>query len=131
MPWRSSDDPTVSPFSAGLNCRCPRCGVGALYDGLLQVRESCGHCGFDLGKADSGDGPAVFVIFILGALVVLFAIVLEFSFAPPLWVHMAIWPIVIVVGAIALLRPAKALLIALQFRNKAGDTGGIDYDEPR
>ena len=61
--------PRVSPIAAGLACRCPRCGRGRLFDGYLTVAARCSACGLDLSKADSGDGPAVFIIFILGFLV--------------------------------------------------------------
>lgn len=117
-----------SPIAIGLRCRCPRCGEGPLYDGFLTVAERCTVCGLDLRKADSGDGPAVFIIFILGFVVVPLALWVEATFAPPLWVHMAIWPVVIVGGALALLRPAKGILIALQFRHRASDSGSVDYD---
>lgn len=130
MSWEDTH-PHVSPLYAGLHCRCPRCGEGPLYDGLLQVAERCKVCGLDLQKADSGDGPAVFIILILGAVVVLFALLLESWVEPPIWVHLAIWPVVIIAGAVAMLRPAKALLIALQFKNKAEDTGSLDHDEPQ
>lgn len=124
MSWDDTH-PRVSPFSAGLRCRCPRCGEGALFDGLLEVAERCPVCGLDLRKSDPGDGPAVFIILILGAVVVLLALLLESLAGPPLWVHALIWPIVIVAGAVGMLRPAKALLIALQFKHKAEDTGGL------
>ena len=122
MSWTDASA-RVSPFVAGLRCRCPRCGEGRLYNGVLQVAERCGVCGLDLKQADSGDGPAVFIILILGAIVVPLAFTLETAASPPLWLHALIWPVVIVGGAVALLRPAKALLIALQFKHKAADTG--------
>ena len=127
MSWDDSQ-PAVSPYRAGLNCRCPRCGEGRLFKGLLDVRPVCAVCGLDLSKADSGDGPAVFIILILGAVVVLAALLLESLIGPALWVHMAIWPVVIIAGSIWMLRPAKSLLIALQFKNKAEDTGQLDRD---
>ncbi|MEQ8165157.1 MAG: DUF983 domain-containing protein, partial [Alphaproteobacteria bacterium] len=65
----------VAPLRAGLRQRCPRCGEGRLFDGYLKVAERCPVCGLELGRHDSGDGPAVFVIFILGALVVALALV--------------------------------------------------------
>jgi uncharacterized protein (DUF983 family) len=127
---RSWDDSTarVSPYYAGLHCRCPRCGEGALYKGVLDVAETCPVCGLDLKKADSGDGPAVFIIFILGGLVVPLALLLESVASPPLWFHAILWSLVIVAGSVGLLRPAKALLIALQFKHKAADTGLGDAD---
>ena len=118
----------VSPFSAGLRCKCPQCGRGALFDGLLKVAPTCSTCGLDLTKQDSGDGPAVFVIFILGAIVVPLVFLLEFRIEPPIWVYLLIWPVVIVVGAVLMLRPLKALMIALQYKNKASEGGLIDYD---
>ncbi|MEE8500349.1 MAG: DUF983 domain-containing protein [Kiloniellales bacterium] len=120
--------PRRSPLRAGLACKCPRCGQGPLYDGFLSVAERCAVCGLDLQKADSGDGPAVFIIFILGFLVVPLALIFEAKVAPPMWLHMAIWPPLILGGALGLLRPMKGLIIALQFRNKASESGTIEYD---
>ena len=114
----------ISPFRAGLLCRCPRCGQGRLFDGVLTVRERCGSCGIDVRAHDVGDGAAVFVILILGFLVVGLALVLEAKVEPPLWVHAAIWPIVIFGGAVAMLRPFKATLIALQFHHRRGTFDG-------
>ena len=62
--------PQVSPYLAGLLCRCPRCGKGKLYAGFLTLRTNCEACGLDYAFMDSGDGPAVFVIMIAGAIVV-------------------------------------------------------------
>lgn len=113
----SGEWPTVSPLVAALRCRCPRCGEGKVFKGLLRVAARCSRCDLDLGGEDAGDGPAVFVILILGALVVLAAIVVEVKFAPPLWVHLVLWIPAIVGGAILLLRPLKAGMIALQYRH--------------
>jgi uncharacterized protein (DUF983 family) len=109
----------TSPFFAGLRCRCPRCGTGALYEGLLTVADKCTVCGFDLKAQDAGDGPAVFVILILGFVVVGLAAFMELKFEPPLWVHALLWPGLILGGAIFMLRVFKATLIALQFRHRA------------
>ncbi|HUS98529.1 MAG TPA: DUF983 domain-containing protein [Hyphomicrobiaceae bacterium] len=107
--------------AAGLRCRCPRCGEGLLFAGAfnLDLREACERCGMSYKFIDSGDGPAVFAIMILGFLMLGGALLLEFSLHPPVWVHMAIWGPVTLLLAFGLLRPLKALLIALQFANKA------------
>ncbi|MDX1401526.1 MAG: DUF983 domain-containing protein [Kiloniellales bacterium] len=118
----------VSPIGAGLRCKCPRCGRGALFSGVLKVNDACTACGLDLTKQDAGDGPAVFVIFILGALVVPLVLWVEFSFEPAFWLHLILWPPIILVSALAMLRPLKGLLIALQYRLKASDGGQIHYD---
>ncbi len=114
-----TDYPPVSPLAVALACRCPRCGRGPLYDGLLAVAKRCAVCGLDLHAEDAGDGPAVFVVLVLGALVVGGAILLEVLLAPPLWLQMVVWTPVVVAGAILLLRPLKAGLIALQYRHRA------------
>jgi uncharacterized protein (DUF983 family) len=84
---------------------------------LLTVRSGCEVCGLDLSAQDAGDGPAVFVIFILGLAVVALAAIVERAFAPPIWVHLILWTPLILVGAVAMLRPFKAGLIALQYRH--------------
>jgi uncharacterized protein (DUF983 family) len=108
---------SVSPFFAGPLCRCPECGRGKLFRGLLDVRATCDACGLDLSAHDSGDGPAVFVILIVGGLAVTLAFMVENAFTPPIWVHL-IYQIPFVLGAsILLLRPMKATLIALQYHH--------------
>jgi uncharacterized protein (DUF983 family) len=124
----SAPYPRLSPFRAGLACKCPRCGRGPLYSGFLAVAERCSVCGLDLQKGDSGDGPAVFIIFILGILVVPLALLFEAKVEPPMWLHVAIWPAVILGTALGLLRPVKGVLIALQYRHKASDSGTLDDD---
>ena len=115
--------PLLSPFAAGCACRCPRCGKGKLFKGLLDVVPECGHCGLDLAAQDAGDGPAVFVILFVGALAVGLAAFVELTFEPPFWVHL-ITQIPVVLGlSILLLRPFKATLIALQYKHNAAGFG--------
>jgi uncharacterized protein (DUF983 family) len=115
----------VDPIKAGLACACPRCGQGRLFDGLIKVRPACSNCGLDYSFADSGDGPAVFVIMIIGFIVVGLALYVEVNFSPPLWLHLIIWIPLAVVLCLWLLRVLKAILIALQYRNNARQ-GEID-----
>jgi uncharacterized protein (DUF983 family) len=111
--------PTASVFAAGLRGRCPRCGRGALFRNGLVLRERCESCGLSFAFADSGDGPAVFAIFILGFVVLGGALLLEFKVGPPVWVHVVLWGIVTPLLAFFLLRVLKATLIALQYKHKA------------
>lgn len=90
-----------------------------MFKQVLNMRESCSDCGLDYKFIDTGDGPAVFAIFILGFVVLGAALWFEFSFNPPLWLHVVLWGIVTPVLALGLLRFLKAILIALQYRNKA------------
>ena len=111
----------VSPFRSGLTCRCPRCGEGQLFVGLLNLDllENCNRCNLNYKFIDTGDGPAVFVIMLLGFLMLGGALILEFTLHPPIWVHGVVWVPVTLFMAFGMLRPLKALLIALQFRNRA------------
>jgi uncharacterized protein (DUF983 family) len=106
----------VPVLTAALGCRCPRCGRGRLYQGVLTVRASCTECGLDLAAFDAGDGAAAFVIFLLGAIVMALALWVEFTFEPPLWLHVVLWTPVTIGGAVLLIRPLKAGLIAQEYR---------------
>ncbi|HLY45163.1 MAG TPA: DUF983 domain-containing protein [Stellaceae bacterium] len=113
----SAGNQAVSLAWAALACRCPRCGEGRLFTGLLTVRPACPACGLDFSAEAAGDGPAVFVILFLGLIVVGLAAWVELNFSPPIWVHLALWTPLIIGGAILMLRPLKAALIALQYRH--------------
>jgi uncharacterized protein (DUF983 family) len=116
----------VNPYAAGAAGRCPNCGEGHLFEGFLRIAPTCEACGFDLKTADTGDGPAVFVILIGGFLVAFGAVFTEIAFSPPIWLQLLIWlPLTILVCG-ALLRPFKGLLIAAQFTNKAREAGRDD-----
>jgi uncharacterized protein (DUF983 family) len=110
-------------WQAALRCTCPRCGEGRLFDGLLTVRPRCETCGLDLREHDTGDGPAVLVMFVLGTIVVVLAFWVEFTFSPPLWVHAVLWPLVTVPLAVLMMRPLKAALVALQFKHRSREMG--------
>ena len=117
--------PPIDPVRAGLACACPRCGQGKLFDGLIKLRPVCRSCGLDYSFADAGDGPAVFVILIIGFVVVGLALWTEVNYNPPLWLHFMLWIPLIIGLSLWLLRVLKALLIALQYRNNARQ-GEID-----
>ena len=110
-----------SALAVALRCRCPACGQGRLFQGYLTLAGTCPVCGLDFASADPGDGPAVFIIFILGALVVFAAVMVEIAYTPPYWVHGLLWPPLILGGALLMLRPAKALMLALHYRHQAGE----------
>jgi uncharacterized protein (DUF983 family) len=111
--------PATSALAAGLKGRCPRCGGGALFRSGLVLRDKCERCGLSYAFADSGDGPAVFAIFILGFLVLGGALLVEFRLHPPVWVHVVVWGIATPLLAFLLLRVLKSTLIALQYKHKA------------
>ena len=109
----------VSPFKAGLLCRCPRCGEGKLFRGYLKLAPSCTACGLDLAFADSGDGPAIIVIFLVAPLIIALAMVVGTVFNPPPYVHLFLWIPATLILSLALLPPFKATMVALQYRHDA------------
>jgi uncharacterized protein (DUF983 family) len=113
------DSSAPSPIVAGLTGRCPRCGKGRLFAGFLRLQPRCECCGLDFAFADSGDGPAFFVMSIVGIFVVALALWAEFAYEPPIWLHMVLWTTLAIVLSLVLIRPAKGLLVALQYHHKA------------
>ena len=111
----------TDPLSHTLQGRCPRCGEGALFAGLIAFAERCDRCDLDYGRFNVGDGPAAFLTLGIGALVVALAIWLELSFAPPFWVHVVLWLPLTVAAVVVGLRLAKAWLLASEFRQRAGE----------
>ncbi len=113
--------PPVDPIKVGIGGKCPRCGTGRLFNGYLNTAKGCSNCGLDYSFIDAGDGPAVFVILIIGFIVTGLALYTEVNFNPPLWVHFLLWIPMVIVLSLVLLRWMKGLLIALQYRNKAAE----------
>ena len=107
------------PVATGLRGRCPRCGDGRLFEGFLTLAPRCSVCGLDYSFADAGDGPAVFVIMIVGFIVAGAALVTEIAVSPPIWVHFVLWAPLVLILCLATLRPLKGVLVALQYHHKA------------
>jgi uncharacterized protein (DUF983 family) len=114
-----------SPFATGLSCRCPRCGEGPLFIGFLKTVSTCESCGEDLSFAANTEGPAVFIILIVGFAVVGAAAVVEAMFHPPPFVHLLLWLPSVVILSLLLMRPLKSIMVSLQFHNRAGE-GRLD-----
>lgn len=99
-----------------------------MFDGYLTLQKRCTVCGLDYSFADSGDGPAVLVMLLIGFIVVGLALYVEVSFGPPLWVHLLLWLPLSLVLCLGALRLMKGVLIALQYANKA-EEGRLDRNE--
>jgi uncharacterized protein (DUF983 family) len=110
-----------SPILAALKGLCPRCGNRTLFAGLASFAPKCRACGLDFAAFNVGDGPAPFLIFIVGGIVVALAILLQLKASPPWWVHVLLWVPLTVALTIGLLRLAKGLLLVLEYRNRAGE----------
>ena len=108
----------VSPLVSALRGNCPRCGAHTLFDGWISFSHECRACGLDFDAFNVGDGPAAFLILIVGAIVVGGAITLELAAEPPYWVHL-IWIPVAALLTIGGLRLGKAALLAQEYRHRA------------
>jgi uncharacterized protein (DUF983 family) len=110
---------TPSTISAGLHCRCPRCGEGHLFSRFLTVADRCEACGLDFSFADPADGPAFFVM--SGVSIIVMALWAAWAVAahPPIWAQFAVVLPAITAACLGTLRPMKAWLVAEQFVHKA------------
>lgn len=99
----------------GARGRCPHCGKGRLFRGFLTIVDTCEACGEDLSHQQADDAPPYFVIFITGHIVVPLSLSVEFHYAPPYWLHLALWLPLTLVLAIGLLRPIKGAVVGAQW----------------
>jgi uncharacterized protein (DUF983 family) len=105
--WRAMRD--------GLRCRCPACGKGSLFGRYLKVADACGHCGEQLHHHRADDAPPYFTILIVGHLVVGGILPVERAFAPPLWVHAALWLPLTLALTLFMLPRIKGAVVGLQW----------------
>jgi len=107
-----------SSLSTALRGDCPRCGAHTLFAGWVKFANRCRCCGLDYDSFNVGDGPAAFLILIVGAIVVVSALLLDAADEPPWWVHL-IWIPVTAALTIGGLRIAKAWLLAQEYKHRA------------
>lgn len=115
--------PDLQMLRLGWACKCPQCQKAGLYPSRwsLELKERCEECGLELSRNDTADGPAVFLIFILGTLLVPLALWLDALFNIPLWLHAVVWMAVALFLTVGSLRPIKAYIVALQFKHRPND----------
>lgn len=104
---------------AAIEARCPKCEIGPLFDNWVRFAPRCRSCGLDFEAFNVGDGPAAFLILIVGGLVTALALFLQLAVHPPFWVHIILWVPITTALVIGCLRVSKAALLILEYRNKA------------
>lgn len=120
-------NPTTNPMLTGVMGRCPRCQQGHLFNGVLALAPRCEVCGLDYSFADPADGPAFFAMTIAAVPALGFALWLQLTYEPPIWVHLFTTLPVTLAACVALLRPLKGWLVCSQYFHKA-EEGSIDFD---
>ena len=105
---------------------CPQCGHKTLFAGLGQFADTCANCDLDFSSYNVGDGPAALLTLVIGALIIILALVVDSAFRPPFWVHVIIWVPFTAALTIINLRMAKAALLAAEHHNRAREAGKSD-----
>ena len=101
-----------------LKGECPRCGTPGLFARWVRFADACGSCGLDFASFNVGDGPAAFLILIVGAIVTVGALLLDAAAQPAWWVHL-IWIPITAALTVGGLRIGKAWLLAQEYRHQA------------
>lgn len=108
-----------APAEVAVRGLCPRCGAKSLFGGVATFAPACRACGLDFAAFNVGDGPAAFLILVIGALITALAIMFELAAEPPFWAHILLW-LPLTAGAVILsLRIAKGAMLALEYKNSA------------
>jgi uncharacterized protein (DUF983 family) len=126
VPASAGTTDATPPALAALRGQCPQCGARTLFSGIASFAPRCRACGLDYSSFNVGDGPAPFLIFLVGGLVVLLAILLELKVGPPFWVHILLWVPLTAVLVVGGLRFSKGLLLILEYRNRAREGRIVD-----
>lgn len=106
---------TSTALMRGALSRCPACGEGLLFRRFLKVKDSCDCCGEELHHHRADDMPAYIVMSIVGHIVIGLLLWVETSFAPSLWIHIALWVPLTIGLSLVLLPPVKGSIVAIQW----------------
>src|SRR4029078_3716170 len=98
----------------GLLGRCPCCGKGRMFGAFLKVKDHCEGCGEELHHHRGDEFLDYVVTLIVGPLLVPAVLSVETNFAPPYWVHLALWLPPTLILTLGLLQPVKRAIFALQ-----------------
>lgn len=115
-PGAPADEPTS--LQAALAGNCLQCGAHTLFSGWVRFAGRCRACGLDFASFNVDDGAAAFLIFIVGAITVVAALVVDGTFSPPWWVHL-VWIPFAAALTIGGLRISKAWLLAQEYKHRA------------
>ncbi|WP_439468735.1 DUF983 domain-containing protein [Blastomonas fulva] len=115
------DDPQIQKGQSGLVQaalfgECPACGSRTLFVGWVRFATRCRACGHDFSSYNVGDGPAAFLILVIGALVCALALVLQVRISPPFWVHILLWVPITSALVLLSLRVSKAAMLIHEAR---------------
>lgn len=117
----SEKNRTVNSFSMQFSTVAHDVGAASIFNRFLMVAGKCDSCGLDYAGHDAADGPAVFIMMFVGFIVAGLALWMEIAFEPPIWLHLVICVLVILVLSLDALRPLKGLFIGTQYKCRSVD----------
>jgi uncharacterized protein (DUF983 family) len=100
-----------------------------MFRAFLKVKDHCSACGEALHHQRADDAPAYFVILIVGHLVVPLVLSVEVAFAPPYWLHVAIWLPLTAGLSLALLQPIKGAIVGWQWAQRMHGFNPAEADD--
>ena len=103
------------PMLRGLRQKCPCCGEAPIYRAYLKPVDACGSCGTLLAEMRTDDIAPYFTILIVGHIIAPFLLFLESNYAPPVWVHLSIWPALILALTLLGLPRVKGAALAVMW----------------
>ena len=86
-----------------------------MFRAFLKVADRCDHCHEELHHHRADDFPAYLVLFIVGHLLIPVVLGVEEVFAPPMWIHAALWIPATLALCVGLLQPVKGGVVGLQW----------------
>ena len=119
----------LPPVQTGLSGRCPECGEGRLFKSFLKFENKCAACDADFSNEDAGDGPAVFVIFLVGIFIVPLGLAFHMRLNPPMFVTMIIWCPIIILVSLWLLRLMRGVMFNIAWQRKAREVRLQDFQK--
>ncbi|MFY7779224.1 MAG: DUF983 domain-containing protein [Elstera sp.] len=114
-PIDADQRPKIAAMLKGAKRCCPNCGERRLFSSFLKIAPTCTHCGVTFSDYRADDGPAYFTIFLVGHIIIPAMLVMEQAYAPPNWVHMALWLPLTALLSLAFLPVIKGAVVGLQW----------------
>lgn len=112
---RRDPRPILRSIWRGFTKRCPRCGKGRVLSGFLKPARSCQVCTESYAAIRTDDLAPWLCILLLGHLLLPLIITVERLWAPPFWVHIAVWIPLGAEMAFVLLPRAKGMALGLMW----------------
>ena len=99
----------------GARKRCPSCGKSHIFRAYLKQVDACKACHAQFGDIRTDDIAPYFTILIVGHIIAPLLFHVETTYAPPVWVHWAIWPALTVLLSLWCLPRVKGAALAVMW----------------